>query len=397
VAYSENEEKLTGTTRYNVELIFPPKAFRKRKAFFVLQGLYACKSYHPFYSLAAYIFSLILYQNFGMQKNIRWGVFGAGRIARKFANDLSFAEDATLVAVGARSQQNADAFAAEFNIPHSHGSYDALVNDAEVDIIYVATTHNFHHEHTLLCLNHDKAVLCEKPFAMNARQVHEMINLAREKKIFLMEALWTKFLPQFVKATQMIKDGMIGDITSIRADFGFRPQEPVAPRLFDPALGGGSLMDIGIYPVFVALSLLGKPGNIQAEMTPAHTGVDLQCAMTFKYGDKALAQLFSTNASDTATEADIIGTRGRIRLKGRFHEHSCTVNYATGSNELQEVPVDKDAGGWGYQYEARHAGQCLREGLLESPVMSHQDSIDLIETLDAIRKIAGIYYPSDAG
>lgn len=331
-----------------------------------------------------------------MSKVIRWGILGAGRIARKFAADLTFIDDASLVAIGARTKESADTFASEFNIPHSHGSYDELVANPEVDIIYVATTHNFHYEHTLLCLNNNKAVLCEKPFAMNSRQVKKMIALAREKKIFLMEALWTKFLPQFVKATEMIKEGKIGEITSIRADFGFRPQPPVAPRLFDPALGGGSLMDIGIYPVFVALSLLGKPGSIQAEMTPAHTGVDLQCAVNFKYGNNALAQLFSTNASDTATEADISGTKGRIRLKGRFHEHSCTLNFTNGKDEdMQEVPVDKDAGGWGYQYEARHAGECLQKGLLESPVMSHQDSIDLIETLDTIRRIAGIHYPSD--
>ncbi len=345
------------------------------------------------------IILFILYQILYMPQIIRWGILGAGKIARKFAADLSLVTDAKLTAVGARSQQGADEFAAEFNIPHSHGSYLQLVTDPEVDIIYIATTHNFHFEHTLLCLNHNKAVLCEKPFAMNSRQVKEMINVAREKKLFLMEALWTKFLPQYNKALQMIKDGVIGEIRSIRADFGFRPQPPVADRLFDPALGGGSLLDIGIYPVFITVSLLGKPVEIEATITPAPTGVDEQCAMTLKYENNTLAQLFSTNASNTATEADINGTEGRIMIRNRFHEHNATVSFTTGNKggEVQQVVLEKDGSGWGYQYEARHAGECLRNGLTESPVMSHQDSIDLIETLDAIRKVAGIHYPADEG
>lgn len=331
-----------------------------------------------------------------MPQIIRWGILGAGRIARKFAADLTLVNDAKLVAVGARTKEGADAFAAEFNIPHSHGSYADLVTNPEVDIIYVATTHNFHHGHTLLCLNNNKAVLCEKPFGMNAKQVKEMIAVARERKIFLMEAFWTKFLPQYNKVLEMIDEGKIGDIRSIRADFGFRPPEPVSPRLYDPALGGGSLLDIGIYPIFITLSLLGRPDVIEAFMSPASTGVDLQCAMLFKYNNGALAQLFSTNDSNTATEADISGTKGRIRMRGRFHELSAVIDYTSGrADEMQPVAFDKDQSGWGYQYEARHAGECLRKGLTESPVMTLQHSIDLIETLDAVRAAAGIHYPAD--
>ncbi|HWB27184.1 MAG TPA: Gfo/Idh/MocA family oxidoreductase [Chitinophagaceae bacterium] len=331
-----------------------------------------------------------------MAQVIRWGILGAGRIAAKFASDLLLVQDALLVAVGSGNKERAAAFAEKFNAERSYGSYEELVADAEVDIIYVATTHNFHYENTLLCLNAGKAVLCEKPFAMNSRQVKEMINVARAKRVFLMEALWTKFLPQYNKVLEMLKEGIVGDIRSIRADFGFRPKEPVSPRLFDPALGGGTVMDIGIYPVFITLSLLGRPGAIEATMSPASTGVDLQCAMLFKYDDGALAQLFSTNDTDTATDADIYGTKGRIRLSGRFHELSAVVDYTPwGDNKTQRIHVEKDAAGWGYQYEARHAGECLRKGLTESPVMSHQDSIDLIETLDTIRQIAGIHYPAD--
>ncbi len=321
---------------------------------------------------------------------------GAGRIARKFAADVSLVSDARLIAVGSRNAATADVFANEFNIHYRHDSYEALVQNPEVDIIYIATPHNLHYENTMLCLRHNKAVLCEKPFAMNSRQVRGMIKTAQEKNVFLMEAFWTKFLPQFIKVQQMVDEGMVGEITSIRADFGFTPTPPVPARLFDPALGGGSLMDIGIYPVFLALSLLGKPDSIQADMTPAPTGVDEQCAILFKYKNGTLAQLFSTNAGNTAVEADITGRGGRIRMTNRFHNLTANIEYTEGhANEKRCIYVEKDSSGFGYQYEARHAGDCLRKGLKESPVMTHNDSIDLIETLDAIRKTAGIHYPWD--
>jgi len=332
-----------------------------------------------------------------MPQTIRWGILGAGRIARKFASDLSLVNDAHLVAVGSRSASTGDAFANEFNIPHRHDSYEALVQNPDVDIIYIATPHNLHYENTMLCLQHGKAVLCEKPFAMNGRQVREMIKTAEEKNVFLMEALWTKFLPQFIKVQQMVNEGLVGEITSIRADFGFIPSPPVPARLFDPALGGGSLMDIGIYPVFLALSLLGKPDFIQADMTPAPTGIDEQCSISFKYKNGALAQLFSTNAGNTSVEADITGRGGRIRMTNRFHNLTGGIEYLEGrSDEKQLIYVEKDSSGFGYQYEAQHAAECLRKGLAESPVMSHKDSLDLIDTLDAIRKVAGIRYPWDA-
>ena len=328
-------------------------------------------------------------------KTIRWGVLGAGRIARKFATDLRLVEDAELIAIGSRSQQSADDFNKEFPVKHRHDSYEALAQNPEVDVIYIATPHNLHHENTLLCLNNNKAVLCEKPFAMNTRQASEMIALAREKKVFLMEALWTKFQPHFMKMQQMIGQGMLGEIRSVLVNFGFIPQEPVPARLFDPALVGGTLMDIGIYNVFMALSTLGKPDHIDAAMTPAPTGVDEMCAVTFRYKSGAMAQLFSTFASNLATDADIGGTGGRIRLTSRFYETSSGVEYFPGRvNTRQVIPLEKESG-YGYQYEARHLNDCLRNGKTESDVMSFADTMLLIETLDKIREIAGIHYPSD--
>jgi len=247
----------------------------------------------------------------------------------------------------------------------------------------------------LLCLKHKKAVLCEKAFALNSRQAIEMINTAKEQKIFLMEALWTKFQPHYNKLRELLTDGRLGQIKAVLVNFGFKPVPPVPPRLFDPALGGGTLLDIGIYNVFIALIVLGRPDQIDAVMTPAPTGVDEQCAVLFRYNNGAMAQLFSTFSSNLATEADICGTDGRVRLTTRFYEPSSVFEFYPGKVDSKEViPVAKEPG-FGYQFEARHVNDCLRKGLTESPVMTFADTLLLMETLDHIRKIAGIRYPAD--
>jgi len=328
-------------------------------------------------------------------KTIRWGILGAGRIARKFAADLQLVENCELIAIGSRGKVSSEAFNADFPVKFQHDSYLALVENPEVDVIYVATPHNLHHENTLLCLQHHKAVLCEKPFAMNSRQTLEMITLATKNKVFLMEALWTKFQPHYIKLQQMLSAGQLGDIKVVLANFGFKPVAPFPKRLFDPELGGGTIMDIGIYNVFIALSVLGKPDEIEAVMTPAPTGVDEQCAVTFRYKNGAIAQLFSTFATNLATEAELGGTEGRIRLTTRFYEPSGRLEFYSGRvDSLEIIPVAKESG-FGYQYEARHVNECLRKGLTESPVMTFADTILLMETLDKIRKIAGIHYPAD--
>ncbi|MEP6614369.1 MAG: Gfo/Idh/MocA family oxidoreductase [Mucilaginibacter sp.] len=328
-------------------------------------------------------------------KTIRWGIIGAGRIAHKFAADLKLVADAELIAIGSRSQETAEEFGDEFDIKYRHDSYEALVENSEVDVIYIATPHNLHHESTLLCLQHNKAVLCEKPFAMNARQAKAMIDLAKEKNLFLMEARWTVFHPHYKKTHEMIGQGLLGDIRSVLINFGFKPEQPIPARMFDPALGGGTLMDIGIYNVFMAMSILGKPDVIEASMTPATTGVDEQCAILFKYNNGAMAQLFSSFSSNMATEADISGTEGRIRLTSRFYEPSATIEYYPKYvNSREIIPVEKE-GGVGYQYEARHVNDCLKRGLTESDIIPFADTLLLMETLDKIREIAGIRYAAD--
>jgi predicted dehydrogenase len=326
---------------------------------------------------------------------IRWGILGCGRIARKFAADLNHVHDAKLTAVGARELENAKAFANEFPVSHVHGSYEDLVSDRDVDVIYVASPHSFHHEHTLLCLKHKKAVLCEKAFALNLRQAKEMVDAARASQVFLMEAVWTKFLPHYQKVQEIITAGELGGIQNVLINFGFIPLPPVPPRLFDPSLGGGSLLDIGIYNVFYTLSILGRPDSIEASMTPSPEGVDEQCAVLFKYNNGAMAQLFSSLTTNMGTEADISGSKSRLRLTSRFYAPSATIELFTGREDSKQIiPVHKEPGS-GYQFEARHVGECLRKGLKESPVMTHADSLLIMETLDRIRASAGIHYSAD--
>jgi len=326
---------------------------------------------------------------------IRWGILGCGRIARKFASDLKLLSDAELVAVGSRKRETAEDFTLEFPARNIHDSYESLAQDPEVDVIYIASPHGLHHEHVLLCLRHNKPMLCEKAFAINSRQAKEMIDLAREKKVFLMEALWTKFMPHYQMLMQLIQEDKLGAVQNVLINFGFAPTPPIPKRLFDPTLGGGSLLDIGIYNLFIALSVLGKPDAIEASITAAPTGVDEQCSILLKYDNGAMAQLFSSFSTNLATEADISGREGRIRLTSRFYEPTTTVEYYPGRTDSRQVlPYPKEPG-WGYQYEIRHVNECLRQGLTESPVMTHADTLLLMETMDRVRAIAGIRYAVD--
>jgi predicted dehydrogenase len=329
-----------------------------------------------------------------MAKKIRWGILGAGRIARKFASDLALVSDVELAAVSARNPEKLETFSKEFHARLSFSSHEDLANCAEVDAIYVATPHGLHYRHVMLCLKHGKAVLCEKAFALNLGQAREMVELARAKNVFIMEAFWTKFLPQYQKVMEIIAAGTIGEVRMIQADFGFRAPEPKAQRLFDPALGGGSLLDIGIYPVFLAQSILGKPTQVHAFITPYDSGVDEQCAMTMKFAGGALAVLSSTFAVDTPVEAVIAGTAGRIVMRNRFHNALATIELVLGKEEPRIIEVHREEG-FGYQFEARHVSECLRKGLTESPVMTHADTLMLMETLDRVRKTCEVRYDVD--
>ena len=320
-------------------------------------------------------------------KTIKWGIIGLGKIANKFATDLATVENTELVAVASRSQENANEFGEKFNVKKTYNSYEALAKDPEVDAIYIATPHSFHKEHSILCLQNKKAVLCEKPFAMNAQEVAEMIAVAKENDTLLMEALWTYFLPHFNVVLDIVKSEKYGKFKKLEADFGFHTPYNTDSRLFKKEVGGGSLLDIGIYPIFVALSTLGKPANIEAEATFFENGADSSCSMIFEYND-AKAHLKSTLLEETPTEAIFTFEDAVVKLHARFHESS-KISIITDNKE--EV-IDVKTTTIGYSLEAEHFSQLIRDGKKQSDVMTLEFSENLIATLDEVRAIIGLEY-----
>ncbi len=326
-----------------------------------------------------------------MSKIFNWGIVGPGKIAHKFAADLALLPNARLHSVVSRSRERAQAFAAEFGLPHYHDDYDAFLDTPGLDAVYIATPHSRHREDTLRCLKAGLAVLCEKPLAINAREVEEMVATARRNDVFLMEALWTRFLPTTRKALELIDSGTIGEVLSVKADFGFKAPFDPQGRLFNPELGGGSLLDIGIYPVFLALLVLGRPAVLRALARIGETGVDEECGVLMQYPGGQMAHLHSTILAPTKTEAFIYGERGVIHLHTRWHEPT-TMSLLLEGERPQDLRFDFR--GKGYSYEAEEVMRCLEQGLKESPLLSLDFSVDLMHLLDAIRREAGIIYPA---
>jgi len=320
-------------------------------------------------------------------KIIRWGILGLGHIAQKFAQDIASVHGTELYAVASRSHQKASSFANQFNVPVSYGSYELLVKDPLVDTIYIATPHSFHKEHTILCLQYKKAVLCEKPFAMNLQEVKEMIRVAKKNNTLLMEALWTAFLPHFQYVKNSIKNKNFGKIIHLEADFGFKTTHSVESRVLKKDLGGGSLLDIGIYPVFAALSTLGVPKSIEADATFFTNGADSSCEMIFNY-DNVKAILKSTFLKETPTEAVFTCEHGVIKINTRFHQPTTITLLQNGIEEH----VDFSAKTFGYNFEIEHFNQLLRDHKKESDLMSFSFSKDLIATIDLIRKKINLNY-----
>ena len=313
---------------------------------------------------------------------------GPGKIARKFAHDLRAVPHTTLYAVASRNLDRAKAFANEHNAVKAFGSYEALVEDPDLDAVYIATPHALHWDCCLMCLSHKKAVLCEKPLAMDAEQVEEMITAAKTRQILLMEAMWTAFLPHFQAAIQMVRGGQIGEIISLDADFGFYTPFDVSSRLFNKQLGGGSLLDIGIYPLFLSLAVLGEPIEMNAHATFFENGADSSCHITLLYSNHAKAHLSSTLLEETPTVAVIKGGEGTLKLHPRFHESSSFTIEKEGKTE-QFTFTNL---GSGFVHQIEHFCHLLREGETESPVMTFDTSRKLIRLLDNVRRKIGLRY-----
>jgi predicted dehydrogenase len=327
-----------------------------------------------------------------MEKKIRWGILGTGWIAEKMVAALSTVNDAALVAVGSRTTEKANEFARRYRVETAYGSYEELAADPRVDVVYVATPHPSHCANTLMCLRNGKAVLCEKPFAMNEREVLQMISTAREHHVFLMEAFWTRFLPSIDKVLDLIASGVLGQVRHIKSDHAaFRPFDP-NHRAFNKSLGGGSLLDIGIYSVFLTLLLWGEPDQIDAVPHIGPTGVDESLALTFKYDDGRIATLFSSFTVDSTVETHICGTGGRLKLN-RWWFCPVPIELAKGDNQPETIQIDYV--GNGYNYEVEEVERCLRAGKKESDILPLDFSLRLIRLLDRIRKQMGLTYEAD--
>jgi predicted dehydrogenase len=327
-----------------------------------------------------------------MSDKLRWGILGAGSIARKFAEGLTSADGAELTAVGSRQQESADAFGDEFGIPHRHASYQALADDADVDAIYVATPHTLHRENSILCLEAGKAVLCEKPFAINAEQAREAVDVARARGVFLMEAMWTRFFPIMYRLRELLAEGAIGEVRMVAADFGFRANFNPEGRLLNPHLGGGGLLDVGVYAVSLASMVLGRPTRIASLAEIGTTGVDEQAGMVFGYDGGQLSMLYTAARTNTPQEAVVMGTDGRIALPAPWWRPQRMTLIRSGQDP-QEIVMEPE--GNGYNYEAVEVARCLAQGKTESDVMPLDESIEIMETMDQVRAQWGLKYPME--
>ncbi|GLX69404.1 Gfo/Idh/MocA family protein [Paenibacillus glycanilyticus] len=323
-------------------------------------------------------------------KTIKWGILGPGGIASQFARDLAFASNAELTAVGSRSLEKATEFAGKYGGKKAYGSYEELVNDAEIDIIYVSTPHPTHRANVLQCLRAGKAVLCEKPFTVNVKEAEEIVQYARENRIFLMEAMWTRFLPVIRKVREWIEEGRIGELRLLKADFGFRTGFNPEGRLFNPELAGGALLDVGIYPLSLASMLFGgQPKQVLSTAHLGETGIDEENSMLLTYEGGQTAMLTSAIRLNSGSDAYIVGTKGSIRIPSFFNAKSATITQEDGTEET----FADNRSTLGFVYEAEAAGQYLREGKLESDIIPLDESLQLMRTMDEIRRQWGLRYP----
>ena len=323
-------------------------------------------------------------------KTYNWGILGTGFIARKMAEALPLVPQSRLYAIGSRNLHTASEFAGQYAVEKAYGSYEELARDPDVDIVYIATPHNLHYENTILCLSHGKHVLCEKPFAVNGREVRGMIEKAKETDRFLMEALWTRFLPNLIKVKEMVDEGRIGRINLLKADFGINIPFNPAHRLYNKQLIGGSLLDLGIYPLFLSLLLLGKPKTISARAGIGETGVDYNCSFTLGYEKETLAVMYSSVVAQTDITASVYGENGTIVFDNWWYMPVPAKHIA---QDGKTIPIHEKSVGNGYNYEAAEMIRCLEKGKTQSEMMSLEFSILLIDTLDAIRKEIGLVYP----
>jgi predicted dehydrogenase len=328
-----------------------------------------------------------------VNKRFNWGIIGPGRIAQQFADGLKVIDDAALYAVASSSQSRAAAFAEKYGGEKIYTSYQALVSDPEVDAIYVATPHRFHFENVMLCLNAGKPVLCEKPLTVNAAETKKLIETSKAKKVFLMEALWTRYLPIYQQVREWLGSGVIGDVKFLSSTFGAALPEAEDDRWLNPELAGGTLLDMGVYPISISQWVVGQePQSYSVQAIMGKTGVDVLTAGMLKYPNGVISQFNSNFLVANVNDFFIYGTQGHIRI----HPNYWGSSGATLVTDGQELTVSKPLAGGGFEYETMEAMRCIRAGLIESPGMSHATTLATMELMDKIRAEIGLKYPFES-
>ena len=325
-------------------------------------------------------------------ENFNWGILGPGGIARAFAKDLNFSQGHTIAAVGSRSLENAQKFAETFG-GTAYGSYEELVADPTVDAIYVATPHPAHHDNVILALNAGKPVLCEKPFAVNAKEAQAMVDAAARNSVALMEAMWARFLPHYAKVREIVDSGVLGPILSIHADHGQRLADQGIARLIDPDLAGGALLDLGIYPVSFAHMIMGNPAHITAKAVMTDKGVDAQTSIIFTYDSGSQAVLTTTMIEQTPCRAVVAGLNGWLEIDRTFY-NPAAMRVVLNDGTVTEYPNTYT--GHGLREQAETFKQLVRSGNFESEILTWADTVDIMKSLDTVRAQIGLKYPFES-
>ena len=326
-------------------------------------------------------------------KTVRWGIIGAGNISSRFATALSVLDGTELTAIASRNLDKANAFSEKFHIKKAYGSYEELVKDPEIDVIYIGTPHTEHKSNAELCIVNGKAVLCEKPFTLNQKDTEYLISLAKQYDVFLMEAMWTKFLPATNVVKKWIDDKIIGDIKYITTSFGFTAEFDANSRLFSPALAGGALLDVGIYPITYAIHIMGRlPDHIVSSAYLGKTNIDEMNVIAMRYNDGIMANLSSAITTNLGNDAVIIGEKGKIIVPNFWCANSAEL-YDLNGNLMDAFLLPFTANG--YVYEAEEVNHCIRTGRKESDILPLKDTLEIMKILDEIRADWGLVYPSE--
>ena len=325
--------------------------------------------------------------------SVRWGILGTGWIANEFTTDI-LANGLTVTAVGSRTQESADAFAETHGIPKAHASYEALAADPDVDAIYISTPHPFHYDNAKLVLNAGKHALVEKAFTLNAKEAREIVELAASKKLVVLEAMWTRWLPHMIRVRELIAEGKLGEVRTVIADHNQDLPDDPSHRIQDPKLGGGALLDLGIYPVSFAWDIFGKPTSVYAISSPTPvTGVDRQTAIILGYANGQQAVLHTALDTLGPNTAAVIGTKGRIEIDSVWYSATTFTAYDSDGAVIERF--DQPVISRGMQFEAFALEKLVADGVIEGTELSPGETVEIMETLDEIRRQIGLTYPDE--